>query len=314
VIELRAGYYPPERVDLDISFGGKSPWQRDILASRHTPRYTSPYLNEDGQPSLRVWLVADGAFYRFHYGEGIDFVLSRDSGRLWICWPEAVSERDVLSYLLGPMMGCVLRLRGTVCLHASAVVLNERAVVFVGGLCAGKSTTAMAFGRLGHPIIADDVVPIFHSAGVTYAQPGYPRVRLRPPALPVLSDINLDLPPLPAPEGQRRLHFDLRSQGYKFQSYPLPVDVIYLLCERNAGTDGPRVESIRPTDAIMGLIANTYATRFLDKSMRAQEVKELSELVNRVPVRKIYPHRELSRLPALCEVVLEDSGSVSQEH
>jgi hypothetical protein len=313
LLTVSGGPAPVERVDLQIWFEWVPPWLKTFLASPETLRYVSPYLDDSGQPALVVWLLANGAFYRFHYAEGIDYVLSRDGARLWIRWSKTVAERDVFSYLLGPVMGFVLRVRGGVCLHASAVTVNGRAVVFVGDAGAGKSTLAMAMGRLGCPIMSDDIVPIYQNAGVTYAQSGYPRVRLRQPSLPMLSDLNRELPPLAKPEGQRRLHFDLRSAGYRFQSDPLPIGALYLLARRDEHPHAPRVEPMSPVDGIMGMVANTYATRFLDTFMRARELLELSRLVNQVAVRKVYPHREPSRLAMLCKVILEDIGGYEQK-
>jgi hypothetical protein len=305
LLTLAACRAPVERIDLQIWFEWVPPWLKGILALPQTLRYVSPYLDDDGQPALVIWMLADG-FYRFHYTQGIDYILSRDGARLWIRWSKTVAESDILSYLLGPVMGFVLRVRGVVCLHASAVAVNRRAIVFVGDAGAGKSTTAMAMGRLGYPIISDDIVPIYEDAGVTFAQPGYPRMRLRPPSLPMLSDLNPDLPPLPRVEGQRRLHFELMSGGYQFQSAPLPIGALYLLADRDESQHAPHVEPVSPLGGIMGIVANTYATRFLDISMRAQELRELSHLVNQVAVRKVYPHREPSRLAMLCKVILED--------
>jgi hypothetical protein len=304
-----------ERNDLQICFEWIPSWLEDILTSHQTIRYVSPYLDDNGQPTLIVWLLADGAFYRFHYTEGIDYILSRDGARLWILSSKNVAESDVLSYLLGPIMGFILRVRGVVCLHASAVAVNRRAVVFVGDIGAGKSTTAMAMGRLGHPILSDDIVPIYQNAGATYAQPGYPRMRLRQPSLPMLSKINPNLPPLRKPEGGegKRLHFELTSAGYQFQSDPLPIGAIYLLADRQADASAPRVEPVPALDGIMGLVANTYVTRFLDKSMRAQELQELSRLVNQVAVRKLYPHQEPSHLAMLCKVILEDVSDLESK-
>ena len=134
-------------------------------------------------------------------------------------------------------MGLLLRVRGVVCLHASAVAINRRAIVFVGDAGAGKSTTAMAMGRLGYPIISDDIVPIYEDAGVTYAQPGYPRMRLRQPSLPMLSNLNPDLPPLPKVEGEGRLHFELTSSGYQFQSDPLADRRALCACGSKRGSE-----------------------------------------------------------------------------
>ena len=306
LLTLSAGRAPVERMDLQIWFERFPPWLKDILDSPQSLRYVSPYLDDDGQPALVVWLLADGAFYRLHYTEGIDYVLSRDGARLWVRWSNTVTEKDILSYLLGPVMGFVLRVRGIVSLHASAVAVNRRAVVFVGDVGAGKSTMAMAMGRLGYPIISDDIVPIYENAGVTYAHSGYPRMRLRQPSLPMLFDVNPELPRLPKVEGQDRLHFELTSGGYQFQSDPLPIGALYLLADRSADPHAPRVEPMSPLDGIMGIVANTYVTRFLDKSMRAQELQQLSRLVNQVTVRKVYPHRAPSRFAMLCKVILED--------
>jgi hypothetical protein len=295
-----------ERVDVQIYFEWIPRRLKEFLTSPQTLRYVSPYLDSAGRPALVVWLLADGAFYRFHYLEGVDYILSRDGARLWICWSKTVTEGDVLSYLLGPIMGFVLRVRGIVSLHASAVAINRRAVLFVGDAASGKSTTAMAMGRLGYPIISDDIVPIYENAGVTLAQPGYPRMRLRPASLRMLSELNSDLPPLPQAEGDKRLHFELKSGNYQFQSGPLPIGALYLLADRSSDSSAPRVEPVSQSDGIMGIVANTYVTRFLDKTMRARELEELSQLVKRVSVRKIFPHQEPSRLATLCKVILED--------
>ena len=294
-----------ERTDLQIWFERIPTSLKRILASPQTIRYVSPYRGADGQPALVIWLLGDGAF-RCHYTQGIDYVVSRDGARLWIQWSKTVAESDILSYLLGPVMGFVLRVRGIVCLHASAVAVNRRAVVFIGDVGAGKSTTAMAMGRLGHPIISDDIVPIYENAGLTYAHSGYPRVRLRQPSLSMLSNLNSKRPPLPNVESNGRLHFELISGGYQFQTDPLPISALYLLEEQSAHPNAPRVEPVSLLDGVMGIVANTYCTRFLDRSMRAHELEQLSHLVNRVTVRRLYPHREPSRLAMLCKVILED--------
>ena len=276
-------------------------WEaRGSLCSFENPEFSFPQLS------------ADGAFYRLHYAEGIDYVLSRDGAQLWICWSTTVAESDIFSYLLGPVMGFVLRVRGVVCLHASAVAVDRKAVVFIGDAGAGKSTTAMAMGRLGYPIISDDIVPIYKNLEVIYAQPGYPRMRLRQTSLPMLSDLNLNLPPLPDAKGQGRLHFDLTSGGYQFQSAPLPIGALYLLADRSADPHAPRVEPVSPLDGIMGIVANTYATRFLDRAMRAHELQQVSHLVNQVAVRKVYPHREPSNSQRSVRLSWEISAATNQ--
>ncbi len=295
-----------EAVDLRISFGRLPDWLDQRLESGQTCCYRSANCDEHGQPCLFIWLTADERFYRFHYAEGIDFILDRDGSRLWIRWLETVSEKDIFSYLLGPVMGFVLRVRGAVCLHASAILIKERAICFVGDAMAGKSTTAMALGRLGYPILTDDILPICEQDGVVFADPGYPRMRLRQRALPMLSALNPDRPPMPSPDGPGRLHFELPANGYRFHSERVPIGAVYLLGDRTHDQRAPYLESPSPVDGIMGIVGNTYITRFLDKTMRAEELRELSRLVNQAPVRRVHAHKDPSRLAALCNLILDD--------
>ena len=108
-------------------------------------RYTSAYLSEGGEPALRIWEIDGGAFLRVSYFDGTEFWLDREISTLWAHWSDKSSLENTLSYLVGPVLGLLLRLRGVVCLHGSAVAIGDRGIIFVGAEGAGKSTTAAAF-------------------------------------------------------------------------------------------------------------------------------------------------------------------------
>lgn len=73
--------------------------------------------------------------------------------------PQADSS-TVQKLLAGRMMGYILRQRGYLPLHASAVRVNGRGVLFLGDSGTGKSTTAAAFHVRGHGVLADDVTAV----------------------------------------------------------------------------------------------------------------------------------------------------------
>ena len=54
-----------------------------------------------------------------------------------------------------------LRLRGTVCLHASAIVVDNRALLIAGVSGAGKSTTASFFALQRHSVLSDGISALF---------------------------------------------------------------------------------------------------------------------------------------------------------
>jgi hypothetical protein len=140
--------------------------------------YTSPHLGAAGQSALRVGASADGSYFGFFYGDGAHFAMDRHGRELWADWPEGYSIEDAATYLVGPVLGFVLRLRGITPLHASAIAIDNHAIALVGVPGAGKSTTAAAFAHLGFGVLSDDVVALEDAQRHFLVAPGYPRVNL----------------------------------------------------------------------------------------------------------------------------------------
>jgi hypothetical protein len=70
-------------------------------------------------------------------------------------------DAGVLRTMLeGPLMAYLLRQRGYLPLHASAVAIAGQGVLFLGESGAGKSTTAAAFSVRGHDVLADDLAAV----------------------------------------------------------------------------------------------------------------------------------------------------------
>ncbi len=158
-----------------------SPLGTRILPSDpETLTYTSPYQDESGNSMLRIWSIAGGKFCRLDYADGTQFWLDRDGTEVWATWRENSTIEDTATYLLGPVLGRLLRLRGVTCLHASAVAFGEQAVAIVGPAGAGKSTTAAALALRGHAILSDDVVALAERDRSFYVHSAYPYLCLWP--------------------------------------------------------------------------------------------------------------------------------------
>jgi hypothetical protein len=106
---------------------------------------------------------------------------------------------------------------------------------------------------------------------------------------------------------KRRL--DLGAQGTRFERRCLPLGAIYILGERRPDP-APYVETIRPQRALVALVADTYANKILDREMRALEFAVLGRLITTVPVRRVCPHEDASRLENLCQVIRQDLSSL----
>ena len=142
--------------------------------------YTSAYTDETGQPALRIWKIAGSGLLRLAYYDGTQFWMNSEGTELWAQWPSDLTIEDAATYLLGPILGLLLRLRGVTCLHASAVAFADHAIAFVGSEGAGKSTTAALMAQKGCAVISDDVVALVERDGSFYVYPAYPYLCLWP--------------------------------------------------------------------------------------------------------------------------------------
>lgn len=294
---------------LHVWFDSRPAWLGELPEAGQTLCYNSPYQNACGEPNLRVWRITGGDQFRFLYGDGTEFIVERRGTEIWATWPNTATLEDTVTYLLGPVLGFVLRLRGCICLHASAVAIGDQAIALLGPAGAGKSTTAAAFAHLGHPVLSDDIVALRPEDESLWVPPGYPRVCLWPDSVKSLLGSPEALPLL-TPNWDKR-YLALNGENYRFQSVPLPLSAVYLLGERSPEDVAPRVEALPSKDGLMTLVANTYVWYLLDKAMRANEFRFLSRLVARVPIRRVTPHTAPSSLAKLCEVIRNDFLALS---
>ena len=291
------------KADVEIVLGSMPPRLNDVSGATKV-WYLSPEPDQDGVPQMTVWELAGGAYFRIRYSDATEFVVDGSGTEVWATWPETLTLEDTATYLLGPVLGFILRLRGVICLHASAVAVGDRAVALFGLAGAGKSTTAAAFAGLGYPALSDDVVPLSRQGTSFFVQPGYPRLRLWPDSVNFLYGSSDALPRL-TPTWDKR-YLDLTADGYQFQRQPLPLAAIYILGERSTDPAAPFVEAMPAHGGLMTLVANTYTNYLLDKARRAQEFELLGRLAAHVPLRRVTPHADPAYLPKLCDVILGD--------
>jgi hypothetical protein len=296
-----------EPPDLKIYFGSIP--LRDSSNARNKLRYTSAYLNDDGEATLRIWEIDGGAFLRMSYLDGTEFWIDREVSTVWTHWSDNSSFENTLSYLVGPVLGLLLRLRGVVCLHGSAVAIGDRGIILVGVEGAGKSTAAAAFARQGFGILADDIAALVEREKVFKVHSAYPRVNLWPAAVQLLYGTPDALPPIITSWEKRCLVLGEQGRG-RFEERPLSIGAIYILGDPRAESK-TCIELISQKNALMMLVANTYATNFLDARQRAEEFEVLGRLVDSVPIRKVNPRRGVLPVEDLCEEIQRNFFSMS---
>lgn len=307
-----------------------------ISANQDVPGLVPSRLS--GQPDLRVWLddvppefrapsggaiearaagfEPDGAsetwvtvwkcakYFRLRYTDRTEFFIDRSGTEIWATWPGDLTLTDTATYLLGPVMNVVLRLRGTIALHGSVVRIGDVAVAFVGAEGAGKSTTAATFALAGYPVLTDDVAAIQDDGRAFRIIPAYPRVRLWPSSVELLFGSSQALPRLTP--GWEKRYLQLDGEALYFEPVPVPLAAIYFLHARSSDTAAIAIDAEPKREAMVKLIGNTHANYLLDQVSPATSFDLLQRIARFVPLRKLVPGSGATALTQLRDAVVDD--------
>jgi hypothetical protein len=301
---------PAAEVQIELLADEAAGCSIDGLPSSREGRGSTWYESPRDQHGYRLTVTrrqSDGAFL-FSYSDGTRFFVEPSGGLVRAGWPSTVTLEDVATYLLGPILGFVLRLHGVVCLHASGVVLGGRCAGILAPGGHGKSTLAAVFARHGHAVVTDDILVIAERDGRFWVEPAYPRLRLWSQSV---IDLFGEVEALPRITPQHptwdKRYLDLTGEGYSFQRSAVPLAVIYSGMEDEAAVV-PRFEAVPGKESLLDLLANSYAAHLLDRQMREHEFDVLGRMAETVPMRRFRVRRGIEQLEALREAIVMDAG------
>jgi preprotein translocase subunit Sss1 len=228
-------------------------------------------------------------------------------GQFWIqknqitVQPSSDADEEVLSScILGTAFSVLLQQRGLLVLHASAVIMKEKAIAFIGFSGAGKSTTASAFMRSGYPAITDDVLAIRFNAEHPEVIPSYPIIKLLPDAVEALGHHAEDLPLLHASSHKRIQTFD-----YEQLQVAYPLHRIYLLSKG----DRHEIETLSSTETLIALVNQSRAVKNLvDSESKKLHFQQCAELVKTKRVFRLRRKPGLDELTEIVKLVETDLG------
>jgi hypothetical protein len=220
-----------------------------------------------------------------------------------------IDARNIRLFLLGSAFGLLLHQRGLLPLHANAVEIEGRAVVFMGASGAGKSTMAAWFHDNGYKVLADDVCVVrFDEEGRALACPGLPRLRLWPDAILFTgrkaADFNRSYVGAVDEEFEK---FDVPIRVAESSGAQMPLAAIYLL-ERG---DEFAIEQLSGMSAAEPIFANTYRGSYLPAAgSQSAHWHSASRLAQTTPVFRAEREWSLDRLADQCESLIAHAKGV----
>lgn len=263
-----------------------------------------PVVTVDWRQQACGWMLR----YETPEGRALEFRLNQQATSIDIysTTPEAID--DIAAVLLGPVLASALHLRDVPVLHAAAVAVAGRAVLVAGSAGAGKSTLAAALVREGASLLSEDLAVLAPRDDRIIVQPGYPRLRLNPDAMPVVGRIASDLPrvfSVLASEEKRWL--DATDLPGGFCASPTRVGAIYLLTPRCDKRTAPEFESIPIHQAGLALLPHLYGTRWLRIPPR-KSLGWCAQIAGQTPVRIVRTPAGLERVIETADAILADAG------
>jgi len=298
--------------DLTCFLGSMPAWAREALTLPMTSARMRPTELLLGDETFTVSEYDHGRFFNLAYGDGTRFLLDRNATRLWGESGSGLSHDDLCVYLVGPVMGFILRQRGLTCLHASAVTFHGRAIALFGAAGAGKSTTAATLGLRGWPVLCEDVCALQQVEDQFLVRPGYPRVCLWPDSVDFLFS-SADALPLIV-KGWEKRFLELDGSRARFGNSCVPLSAVFLLAGREDSDSAPRFERLSQREAVLHLVANTYMNWLLNPDQRAAEFDVLTSLMSSVECFRVIPSTDPARLPALAELIESQALRVVGQH
>jgi hypothetical protein len=240
--------------------------------------------------------------------QGVGKFLVRGGSDIIVDPCPGLDEKMLRLFVLGPVLAVLLRQRGRLLLHASAVAMADGAVLFLGRSGWGKSTTAAALHARGHGLVTDDVAALRGEEGYPMVFPGFPRLKLWPEAVVSLGGDPEKLP-------RWNLHSEKRDRPttHKFSSTPLPIKRIYVL----ASGDAAEISPLPPQEALVELVRHTYGSDYgLHSAMgvgSATHFFECASIVDKVRVCSLRRQKCLAQLPSVVELIEQDLARSAEQ-
>jgi hypothetical protein len=260
----------------DRLFIKRTSWNSDI------PNYFTP---SDREPLIRTegWLLDQKTCVSLYEGKGGSWLVIPEAGVFWVenngkfvaqIESKLSDEKRQLEALLGAPLIFALAKQDVWCLHASAALIDDGVVIFMGDSGSGKSTLVRYLEtREDVHFVSDDILPVALENGDLVAYPHFPQ----------LKRAMTDQPGFDLPE-------------------KLPVARIFQLTT----SQEVFVESFTLVEGVQMLVKNSVATRLLGPLLLSKHLEFCTQAISILPVKRLAYPREMSILPKVYSVLVDD--------
>lgn len=247
-----------------------------------------------GTEGMQLWIDSIGMFH-----------ISPDSRSVTV-YPQDGADDYTLGLVLSSQVSImILQQLGYPSLHASAVVIGDRAVGFLGPKGQGKSTMIASFLHRGSTLLTDDILPVKLGHDAVCGMPSLPIMKLWGRSVEGSLQLLDEFPNLMRNIDKKLLTLNGR---YRFAETPVPLRALYVLqrYDSRAGESDIEFRTLSQREALAYLLAQTSQGTFMPPARAAGVLPLYARLVEQAPVRVLHYPNGFEHQQAVYDRILAD--------
>ena len=257
------------------------------------------HLHQQPQDWFAQRLLPDGSTY-LRWSGLFEFLISADGRKITARELEQHSSEALFTYLLGQVLSFALVKQGFESLHASATVVDDFSVGFLGDCGQGKSTLLASFLQAGHKQLTDDLLLLQNKSGAIISYPGPPRIKLLPDSARLLGKQSGG-----APMNRFVPKVVLPVDAGHFQKIGIQLKTLYLLAAPSR-SNRITISRLLPRKALLTLIHSCFNIAVTDAQRLERQFHWANDIASKVEIKQISYPRDLAALPQVRAAILAD--------
>jgi hypothetical protein len=259
------------------------------------------------------WLSPLGDVMLSYGSQGVDhwlqfpgvaeFRISNDTFRI-MCFPfPQTSEATIRHLFLDQVMPRCLAYNGRIMLHASAVLVGQGLLLFLGDSGAGKSTIAGNFHAAGNPALSDDCVWLKKSKNQIGAVPTYSGLRLWDDSIQALFPGDPAHYSMADYSDKKRVRISSNTADQFDDGIPI-LALILLSLPSPKSTSTLMLNELPNRDKYIALLKQTFQLTLKDLDRVSNHALALGSIVPRLKMFRLSMPRDYKLLPVVRQRIL----------
>jgi len=265
------------------------------------------WLQPNGTATLS--LAAQDHGYRLRFPGLCDFLVDADARRIRAEPVEGLDPGTLEHLVVDQLLPRVLAHQGALVAHASVVLVEGRAILFLGHSGWGKSTLAGLLHGTGRRLLSDDCALLVAAASATHVIPTYPSLRLFGDSIGQTLGAEATTSPVSAYSPKQRLTVTLGTAHRDGQAWPLQA--IYLLNDPARPARGISITPLPPALACMALVEHSFRLDLASTAHTAALLAQAAAVLRHVPAFTLRYPRDYTASPVLLDTLVSHAASLA---